>query len=60
MVDVIHSMLRDCYCKYSPFILPLFIIIGVEVDERLEFTTSLANGKFKSIEMDVGIDGGTN
>jgi hypothetical protein len=56
MVDAICSMLRDYYCKYSPFVLPLFAKARVEVDEQLEFTTCLTNGRFESIEMDVEVD----
>ncbi len=54
MVDAICLMLHGCYCKYSPFVLPLFARTRMEVDEGLEFTTSPTNGRSKSIEMDVG------
>jgi hypothetical protein len=57
MVDAICSMFHDYYCKYSPFILPLFVGVGMEVDEGHEFTTSPTNGGFESIKMDVGADG---
>jgi hypothetical protein len=57
MMVAICLMLHD-WCKYSPFIFPLFD--GVEVDEGLEFITSLASGGSKSIDMDVGANGGTN
>ncbi len=46
-------------CKYSPFILPLFVRIRMEVNEGPEFTTSPTNGRFDSIEMDVGANGRT-
>jgi hypothetical protein len=39
MVDAICSMFYDCYYKYSPFVLLLFVGAKVEVDEGLEFTT---------------------
>jgi hypothetical protein len=32
----------------------------VEIDEGLKFIACLTNGRSKSIEMDVGVDGGTN
>jgi hypothetical protein len=57
MADAIYPMFCDCCYKYSPFILPLFVGARVEVNERPEFTTSPINGRFDSIEMDVGIDG---
>jgi hypothetical protein len=60
MVDAIHSMFCDYYCKYSPFVLLLFVGVGVEVDEGLEFTTCPTNGGFETIKMDVGANGGTN
>jgi hypothetical protein len=59
MVDAIQSMFCDYYCKYSPFVFPLFVGIGVELDEGLEVTTCQTNGRSKSIDMDVGIDGRT-
>jgi len=38
------------YCsKYSPFILPLFVGVEVEVDEGPEFTTCPTNGGFECI-----------
>jgi hypothetical protein len=60
MVDVICSMLCDYCYKYSPFIFPLFVGAGVEVDEGPEFTISPINGGSKSVEMDVGTNGRTN
>jgi hypothetical protein len=60
MVDAIHAMFCDCYYKYSPFVLPLFIGVGVEVDEGFEFIANPTNGRFESIDMDVGVDGGAN
>jgi hypothetical protein len=57
MVDAICSMFYDHYCKYSPSILPLFVGVGMEVDEGPEFTTSPTNGGFESIKMDVGAYG---
>ncbi len=57
MMVAICLMFHD-WCKYSPFIFPLFD--GVEVDEGLEFITSLVNGRSEFIDMDVGVDGGAN
>jgi len=57
MVDAICLMFYDYYCKYSPFILPLFVGVGMEVDEGPEFTTSPTNGGFECIKMDVGAYG---
>jgi hypothetical protein len=53
-------MLHDCCYKYSPFIFPLFIRAGMEVDEVPEFTTSPINGGSESINMDVGANGGVD
>jgi hypothetical protein len=53
-------MFRDYWCKYSPFVLPLFVGTRVKVNEGPKFTTCLTNGGFESIEMDVGVDGRTN
>ncbi len=50
-------MFYDYYYKYSPSILPLFVGVGMEVDEGPEFTTSPTNGGFESIKMDVGAYG---
>jgi hypothetical protein len=58
MVDAICSMLRDYCCKYSPFIFPLFVGAGMEVNEGPEFTTSPINGGSKFVKMDVGTYGG--
>jgi hypothetical protein len=60
MVDAIHIMFCDCYYKYSSFLFPLFIGVGVEVDGGLEFAANPINGISKSIDMDVGVDGGKN
>ncbi len=51
------SMFHDYCCKYSPFICPLFVGVGKEVNERPEFTTCPSNGGFECIEMDVGAYG---
>ncbi len=56
MVDAICSMFHDYYCKYSPFVLPLFVGARVEVNEQLEFIVGPIDGGFKSIKMDVGVD----
>jgi hypothetical protein len=58
MVDAIHSMFCDCCYKYSPFVLLLFIGAKLELDEGLEFIANPTNGRFESIYMDVGVDGG--
>jgi hypothetical protein len=58
MVDAIGLMFRDYCYKYSSFILFLFAKAGVEVDEGPKFTIGPTNGRFESIEMDVGVDGG--
>jgi hypothetical protein len=60
MVDAICSMLCDYYCKYSPFVFPLFVGARVGVDEGPKFTTRPTNGGYESIEIDVRADGGTN
>jgi hypothetical protein len=57
MVDAICLMFYDYCYKYSPFVLPLFVGARVEVDEGLESTTNPTNGRYVSIDMDVGIDG---
>jgi hypothetical protein len=58
MVDAMCSMFHDYCYKYSPFIYPLFVRVGVEVNEGPEFTTCPINGGFECIEMDVGTYGG--
>ncbi len=35
----------------------LFVGVGMELDEGLEFIIGLTNGRFKSIVMDVGANG---
>jgi hypothetical protein len=47
-------MLSNWRCKYLPFVFLLFV--GVEVNERLEFTTSPCDEGSKSIEMDVRVN----
>jgi len=59
MVDAICLMFYDYSYKYSHFVLPLFVGAKVEVNEGLEFTTNPTNGRYESIEMDVGVDGRT-
>jgi hypothetical protein len=54
MVEAIRLMFCDYCCKYSPFILPLFVGVGVEVNEGPKFTTKPINGKLEFVEMDVG------
>jgi len=56
MVDAICSMFYDYCCKYSPFVFPLFVGIGV-VDEGFKFIADPTNAGFEFIDMDVGADG---
>jgi hypothetical protein len=58
VVDAIGSMLHDYCYKYSPFILSLFARARVEVNEGPEFTIGPSNGRSKSIEVNIKVDGG--
>jgi len=40
-----------------PFVLPLFVRVGVEINEGCEFTVGPINGGFESIKVDVRVDG---
>jgi hypothetical protein len=57
MVDAISSMFHDRRCKYSPFVLPLFVGVQMEVNEGPEFIIGPTNGGSKYTKMDVGRDG---